>query len=959
MIVAGERAEQIGFGPSHVPPDSSGRLTWSDAVRDGWASIPARGLLDPLASGLGESGVRSITVAESIGFAAVSRLVKYGESITVALPLANGETLLHLSYYLHRLRLDAFEDVIRTPWLNHLLMAKRPHLVVLTRPLVRHRLFARVASLHPTIMRPSKKDSQSHPDRLATILIAGAQDPVEALDVIERQTRPFAFLVDATPSGFGDGVDQFIDSLRRYFPDVPRVVVTALGDVGTMQLLLKCPGAGHIWQMRLPDVEFDPSEARKTRPPIPTPASPVTIDIGVINDTTTNALLKDAFGKCWTLKRLCAQESAAACAKIMGPLNKVLTGLRNLHYPLALLEDQLTIDTKPGRFPVRALSRWLELSSDASFRYGVAQAAHSAARAALLEAHAHLMLSTTGKEQALLALITSSLKDKQSVCVLIGSVSEAKLLYTWLEQKIDDCALEYLTIEAMDDKGAPSFGFAPQGHVIIAGMLWPSRLRWLALNCRHLTVLCYPFEASMIEKQLRTWVTTYRVASSPYGDKAAIWTMNWKPCRLLDLDVVDTDTPVVNRLAWQYSGVHPKAVSVVTFSASDRHEDWMESLLAEPAADIETGKYAPSDLDIDIVWINVSEHAAPLPWSRHRQVLVLQGDELVSKWPAELAVNDAIVLLVNNDERIATQSCLFELFVSESSGLEQFNLIAEKWQSMVTEAHGKLKTVKALRDALKAGGVNVIDQTVRNWIGHHVIGPEDARAIEIVATLLGKRAPGILAMRINTAIVKIRTERRTIGRDLQTAILARVKGADQVRIGKLTLDVDALDSMVEICHVEEVNTPPLVVKSANIDLCDVAAEVMAMYPDKLIFTPAGQRSMRNSQYRDRERFRCCLSLMAGCLHAMYYEKQERMNDVLPAFKEHQITFAAGMSESTQGRFDIYRRDYAGAKVDIGRHFKIGTSFDQTRTIRVHFHWDEANRAIVIHHAGEHLPTRAS
>jgi hypothetical protein len=939
--------------------DSSTFATWSESVRDDWASIPARALLNPLSSEFIELGLRAITVTESIAFAAVSRLVKYGESITIALPLANGETLLHLSYYLHRLRLDAFDDLIRTPWLNHQAMSKRPHLVVLTRPLARHRLFARVASLHPSILRPSKESGQSQSDRLATFLIACDQDPVEALDVIEKKTRPFAFIVDATPSGCGDGFDQFINSLQKYFPDVPRIVVAALGDVGTMESLKNCVGAGHIWQMRLPDIAFDQNGAKHIQPSFPKRASSVTIDVGVVNDTTTNALLVDAFDKCWKLKCLCEQEGNVTRAKIMSPLNKVMTGLRNLHYPLSLLEDQLTRDTKPGRFPIRALSRWLQLSNDASFRHGLAQAAHSAARSALLAAHAHLMVATTGKEQAMLALIAASAKNRKNVCILIGSVSEAKLLFTWLDQKLDGNVLDRVTIEAMDDKRAPSFGINPQEHVIIAGMLWPSRMRWLALECQHLTVLCYPFEASMIEKQMRAWVRIYRAESAPHGDKFDIWAMNWKTHRRLDVDVVDGSAPLINALEWQYSGVHPKVPSISIFNMNDRHVDWMNSLLAEPEHDVENRVQVPSDIDVEIVWINVSEHEASLPWNRHHPVLVLHGDELVSKMPSDLIANDAIVLMINNDERIATQASLFELFVNESSGLEQFTMIAEVWQSMVTAAHIKLKTVKALREVLKAGGVNVIDQTVKNWIGHHVIGPEDALAIQIIAEFLGKRNPEKMAKRINAAIVKIRTERRTIGRDLQAAILARVKGADQVRIGKLTLDVNTLDSMVEICHVDEVNVPPLDAKLVNIDLCSVASEVMTMYPNKLVFTPAGQRSMRDSQFRDNDRFRHCLSLMAVRLHSMYCEKQERMNDVLPVFKDHQITFAAGMSETTQGRFDIYRREYAGVKVDIGRHFRIGTSFDPTRTIRVHFHWDEAEQTIVIHHAGEHLPTRAS
>jgi hypothetical protein len=44
---------------------------------------------------------------------------------------------------------------------------------------------------------------------------------------------------------------------------------------------------------------------------------------------------------------------------------------------------------------------------------------------------------------------------------------------------------------------------------------------------------------------------------------------------------------------------------------------------------------------------------------------------------------------------------------------------------------------------------------------------------------------------------------------------------------------------------------------------------------------------------------------------------------------------------------------------MNRHFRLGGARDKTRTLRIHFEWDEDDQVIVIHHAGEHLTTTQS
>ena len=69
-------------------------------------------------------------------------------------------------------------------------------------------------------------------------------------------------------------------------------------------------------------------------------------------------------------------------------------------------------------------------------------------------------------------------------------------------------------------------------------------------------------------------------------------------------------------------------------------------------------------------------------------------------------------------------------------------------------------------------------------------------------------------------------------------------------------------------------------------------------------------------------------------------------------------YAAKESKTVMGSKAMRRQrtfDYNGTKVEMFRHLKIGVDDNQTRTIRVYFHWDGEREKIVIGYCGEHLP----
>lgn len=68
-------------------------------------------------------------------------------------------------------------------------------------------------------------------------------------------------------------------------------------------------------------------------------------------------------------------------------------------------------------------------------------------------------------------------------------------------------------------------------------------------------------------------------------------------------------------------------------------------------------------------------------------------------------------------------------------------------------------------------------------------------------------------------------------------------------------------------------------------------------------------------------------------------------------------FAAKESETVMKNAEMKRQrefEYEGKAVPMFKHLKIGVDDDETKTIRVHFHWDSKAEKIVIGHCGRHL-----
>jgi hypothetical protein len=125
---------------------------------------------------------------------------------------------------------------------------------------------------------------------------------------------------------------------------------------------------------------------------------------------------------------------------------------------------------------------------------------------------------------------------------------------------------------------------------------------------------------------------------------------------------------------------------------------------------------------------------------------------------------------------------------------------------------------------------------------------------------------------------------------------------------------------------------------------------------RLTYTNNAYKSAQKSDYANLARVKTLLRLLARDYYAVFAQGaslQAAIKKGLP----HGIEYRGDTSDITKGQFKSnYYRTYNGKKVDIGKHLNLGTSRNPERCLRLHFHFDDTDQQLVIHHLGRHLPT---
>lgn len=916
---------------------------WRGLVEDSWPAITASELLRGSEEVWNHEGLGVPTAEEAVALAAVGRLLRFGQSVHLNLPIGREPTLPRLAFYLHRLRLDAAGGLLRSTWLNPLTIAHRNDLVVFGRPRRMLRDFSTSAVMRPRVVDGIRPLETSEYQR--TLLVSGHGDLLEILELVSSKSQPFAILVHVTPQGCDMQSLNLVKVLPEFFPGVPIVALGYTGQALPETLPM------HAWNVRMADAVALRNAAAASAPNVPR------IEVVAARDTVMDAFIKKLGFMVWTLRR--KMEETVGASQELSALMAVDRALRCLNVPLAVHEQGTLRYVRGGRYPIRLIASWLDVASRLKGRRGDIQDLHSQILLLIRNMVKDLEKATPGRGEAIISLCSDALARNQRVSVLAGGRRDAEILQNYIELRLGPAAVDSIHVTQMDGANAVPPDWADLA--IYAGVLYPSRIHWLGLSAGTKLVLCHPFEQERVRALVDRWWRDYALPSAPTGDKWRLWALAWHATGHLRDACVDESFLVDNATTFRLldiDGDYPRQMRVAQLEATRGLDDWLEALMAEPPVQHYDEITPPSTRDM--VSLHLEEQSEPVRCAAGSQVLKLQGDEVEVRAAWDLVVGDELVMLVDSEERVATQRDLFDMFTQNNYGLSQTLRVAEKWKELVDAAIRKYESPGELNRYLKSKRFDVANSTVQNWAQGGVIGPQKSEVIYLLAELAALPNPERMAAMVSNAINVVRSEHRRIGGDLRRAItISRSRDVSAVQIGSRRFSREVFDAMVQIVRVVRIERPLLDSEAQMLprSIRDVAMDFAMRHSSKVLFTSRCDRSMKSSAYADLDAFAKVLHVLADGFYPMYAARSKSLQEVEDMLRPIPASYAGGMSEVTKGKSDqAYVAMYEGRRVDISRHIKLGRAFDPRYTLRLHFHWDAERARIVVHHAGEHLPT---
>ncbi|MFM2057889.1 MAG: hypothetical protein RLY71_2274 [Pseudomonadota bacterium] len=911
---------------------------WRELVEASWPAVTAGDLLRGNKDVWSTEGLKPPSDAEAIALAAMGRVVRYGGSIALQLPVGRETVPPRLAYYLHRLRMDAAQGLVRSRWFNRVTLAPRTDLVIFGRPRSMLRDFATSSMMRPLVVDNVKRIEPELYQR--TLLANGHGDLLGTLQKLEQQSNPFAIVVLTTAQGCAGNAYGLLRELPTFFPGVPIVALGYTGEVVDPQ------PAMHAWTTRLGDLT--PAGRQAVQPQ----ASKV--EVVAARDAVMDGFVKRLGFLVWNLKQL--MERVGTLPQELAAFLSIARSFHGLNVPLPVHEHAMLQHLRGGQFPVRLIEGWLQIAQRAPARRGDIESVKEEVVALIQHGLKQMHDARPGRAELIVQLASQALGRRQRMVIMVGSRRDAFILQEWLERSLGHESVERVSVHHMD--GAMATPAHRSDLVLYAAPLFPSRIHWLGLPAECKRVLCHPFEKDRVSGQIERWWRAFASPSARHGDKCRLWSLDWPAADHLRDELVDEPSPAAATTWTEFpiDGVYPQPLRVAEVEAGRRYDDWLDVLLTDPAHAAHEDE-PPSAVFKDVVVLYLDE-GEPLRWAAHRPILRLDGDALAACLARDLAPGNDLVVMTHGEERVATQREIFDMFVQDYHGLMQTVRVAEKWQQYVDAAVAKAGSIAALTRYLVSRKLSRTQGAVQQWVAGKVIGPADAQAVELLAEYVDTPGAAKMAAMVFNAIEVVRREHRFIGSDLRKAIAAsRNRGVSAVKIGSRSFSREVFDDMVQVVRVVKVDRPGLAHERSVKTLQTMAASFQERYPQCIEFTPACQRSMDSSPYEDLQAFEKVLQVLVDGFHPMYSTSSLSLRDVEEQLAVIPASYAGNTSALTKGKYDgDYFRTYRGKRVDISRHIKLGRVHDPRYTLRLHFHWDDEVSKIVVHHAGQHLPT---
>jgi hypothetical protein len=910
----------------------------------------AQGLVPAIPAYQSLVGLEGVNPSLKQGMASLGYRLKNGESAVITIPITNADDIGYVIQYIHQMRIDALMGYVRSGWMNGPRMGDLSDLVVWTRATpqyTRLRKDPNISAQHVALNHQTgtlKKPLTANGRILRTLICQQSDEMTRFFDVLTGHIKPFIFLVDATPFGTRGRIQELLDHITGYFPSCPVVVLTAIGDLGT--------------EKEIKTLQFNAAHWRQhPRDPVPVVADSIPTKNALTLVEIPDRRLDNRLIHVLTLTREfrdLIKNHPQLQQPVLTPLNRVIAGLRSLSIPLDFYESQLDKGRHGGLFPVRPMADWLTYCRQERLPTGESQALRDKIADGLDEIMGMVSAGETGKSQALKHWIGTSCSLKTRNLIITTSEREARFMRDWLihdyPAEFDKGLLTIVGISSVRESYRALSGIYDKA--LVTGQLWETE-RWAFHLAKETLWLGYTSECEWFSKLGRQYIGVM----NPHPEhKMDWWELSASPYR--PIPYCEEDIP---REMWSQCSGQYQHVKNLTF---DIHQDagWIAKLIAEfEEAPTRLKDNRPPEADeVTIVTLG----GLPYRFAMSERVDRLSSDEnegLERVQARDIEVGDNLVL-VNSDDRMnfTLLEILIEYAVDNTTEYKVYQSQIDRWFNYIDHALHQCGSPEMLQLNLKEAGIPIGLETVRRWGNHLVFNPHSKKRLVPIMAKIGKSQPTQGDM---NAVIQAQSRMHglhsAMGRMVKQLAVASKTGSSQSGFASQVLDKDLLadlitvEEVVSVHHHGEVST----VTQEKQDVNSVLKQVIELSEGRLSATQAAFKSADDSPFRDIEKIRQCLTVLADDYYRVYHkDKSIQLAQAIDAGRPYQIQFKGDTAASTKGLYGIYKRDYKGSRVDIGKHLGIGNTGNPERCFRLHFHWDNDAQQIVIHHAGRHLPT---
>lgn len=367
-----------------------------------------------------------LSAAWQQGLSSAGYRLKHGENVWLSTPSCQVQDLEAVLRYCHQMRLEALRGQQRAAWFNSRNMLSRTDLLVFTQASYHYRNLKKDSDFSAHWVRANIRtgklyESLRHGGRLLrTLVTKPSNHMMSAFDALSEQAFPFMVVIDYTPLGCREFLQEVVAHLEAYFPKCPFLIISHTGDRAAELAINEV----------LPTILHWRQHARDATPLSQGSTQTHELEMIVVPDYQLEDPLVQCLDEVRDLKIKLVNHPSSK--NVVSILYRVINGLRNICVPLTFHETYNDKHRQGGLFQNKPLLDWLRDLQNINLPNG--QAEQNLKRIVdqlnlLLEM---LRKGSTGKEQALWRWLSE--KGTGQSLVVVGSEREARMLRTWLQK---------------------------------------------------------------------------------------------------------------------------------------------------------------------------------------------------------------------------------------------------------------------------------------------------------------------------------------------------------------------------------------------------------------------------------------------------------------------------------------------------------------------------------------------